>query len=452
MPTLNLSFLNPKFRKAGGDSSTGYGMLIDQIAIMENQIREQRGGDPTPGDYDNLINLTRQLSLTPGLTKGEVSNFNVKLSKLEADKAVKELEYKNDLEAMTRDLENTQNEIMWNSGNNPKNYFYDNIQDLRAKNLILDEEIIRRQLEKKDTSAFINQQNEVLDRISFFEEIYEAGDKGFDGKNPINGYVAYVKTNPKGKIIDIEYGRSGDRSGYQPVEAMIGGYQVYGKSYTRPGDESNYFNLGNKTYVASNKMTFDPVTRMPIMKSNILRDASGTSQGFVNYDSNMAPVEIPMQNSISKGQWASDFNGNYYKKRDDGGITKFVNFKDGMLPGITESNKDTSPIKISNRISNALFSGSDETIDGAENMSPQEGFDMASMGGQGYPTPEQSSPYPKSITTQAKDTGMSMAPQPKPQTPSVSKPAQPKERASEGIIPTAQRTINAGRDYIKNLF
>ena len=452
MATFNVSFLNPALQKSGGGPSVS--ILSDQLAILENELAKD--GYLSPGDYDLLISKAREIQNNPSLTETQRSNYNVKISNYEKQKAVLELDKASDIETLNKQLQSEAAEDVMIVGNNPVEFLKGRQASLESKLTILTESLQQKALSGADTVDYQNEINETLKEYQKTLETFEMLGE-YDGSNPVNGLVAYVETNNNGEIVNVHYGRYGDKTGYFETNGVIDGFQVYGKvNYTR--DDINYFILGDKEFSASNMLIQDPNNpgTYKIQTKKLMADVEDIGNrgimrraqaGYVNFSGQ----NLSVQDYVQKNSWAKGVNGSLYKRTENGDYQKYLNAKPEDL------NIDGPIINLPESYEKTLMQNVSETIDFSQPISPDQGQmgmspNLDSLGNQNIEgtntKPQQSleSPYPnvqgaypmqkqQSSSTQIRRTAQS-----------------PTERASTGVMDTARRTVQSGANYLKSLF
>lgn len=441
MPTFNVSFLNPSLKsKAGG---TGIGIISDEITILENEL--SRDGYLSQGDYDLLLDKTREAQATPGLSAAKRKDFDVKISNYEKNKTIAKNEKAEDIGVMNRTLTSEKADDVMIAGNNPTEFLNGQVASLKAKLDDLGEAIERRNAAGSDVTEHQNEWNETL-------QAYQNSVAGLDSAAkfnpesgaPIAGYAAYVTTNNNGEIVDVDYGRFGSKTGFIETNGMIDGFQVFGKANAKR-DGKNFFVLGNQTFSGADMIIPDPNNPGSFKPNKLVADveqrgpiAVGKS-GFLN----MPGTTIQTQSYLPRNSWGKGVNGTLYKRRDDGGYSKYLNTDINTLTDVSEN----EILNLPQNFETNLMRHVDETIDGAEPVIPDEGFSMAPIGGPNIPEaafprqPEHPLVKPQEPTSVPEAT-----------TVGTKRSARPTEVAGAGFQDTAKRTIQSGVDFVKNIF
>lgn len=446
MPVFNVSFLNSSLRSSGG-GGTKVGILTDQLAIMENEL--SKDGLLSAGDYDLLIAKAREIRNIPSLTADQRSNLDVRISGYDKSKQVASLERAEDLSEMKRTLDSEAAEDVMIVGNNPELFLQGRIASLQGYLNELTDAIERRDAAGLDTTQHLNDYQEALRQYTERVDVLDAIKSNPDPTQPLSGYAAYVKTNNQGEIVDIDYTRYGNKSGYVETNGLMNGIKVYGKVNTKE-DGKNYFILGNEIFSAVDSMIPDaenPGSFKPtrLISSNLQTGSDLNKQGlqgYVNLDANTVAV----QSYIPRNSWARGVDGQAYFRREDGGYTKYININQSM-----EGRPDPKDmLRIPTGLERNLQLVSDETVDEMAPMVPSQG----SLG----PVPDQMGET--AMDTNQGFTGFSSTlpqgafqqrAQQVTQTPRTARTSKPMEQASQSISATAQRTNQSGRNFLSTV-
>lgn len=459
MANFNVSFLNPALRKSGG---SGVGVLADQLAILENSLGKD--GFLSPGDYDILIEKAREIQMSNSLSADQRSNYDVKISGYEKAKEVSNLEKADDLKRITDENKNVtyQNNLIF--GNNPSDWTKTMV-DVYENNIIqLQDTIDRRRDAGQDATQYENELMESMARYQEKVQMNEAISNNSDLSNPIPGYVAYVTTNMNGEIVDVDYSRHGTKSGYAETNGMINGVQVYGKVNVKR-DGENFFVLGNKIFKAVDLLIPDPANPGSVTPTKLMADVPKSESGITIAENdyvNMSSEDIPVQSYLPKNSWAKGVSGTMYKRREDGGYTKYINATPENL-NITDN-----IFNLPSTIEETLMNKADETIDVTAPMSPDQGMNMSPM--TDMETQQQApikmnygldNPFNPSGNQTSKQLPQSSMSNPTPSAldmPRANKsqafrtPQQPSTAAASGPLANAKRTLQSGISAVKNLF
>jgi len=438
MAVFNVSFLNPKMRKRSGGGA-GVSILVDELEIKEYELLGE-DGYLSPGDYDDLIDIARKHSNNPALTASQRSNFNVKVNKYTLAQKTLERENKSsrDIQRLKRDIQNEYAKDVLKYGNNPtaflkgrKSSYLTYLQDL-ADAINVSES--NGQDASEYYNEFIQAREEYIDKLNIMETMDSFNPKS-ENPAPLPGYAAYVTTNNKGEIVDIDYRRIASKSGYAETNGMINGFSVYGK-INHKLDGKNYFLLGNKMFSAPDLMIPDPTNPFASKAQRLVADAEMLGESGMSVDRgtsyvNIEPEEIRVQSYVPNGGWVKGQNGVLYKKREDGAYEKYLNATPKDL-GISDNEMIPAPKEFEELINKKSV----ETIDYTQKITPDREFNF-------------NSPNVGVGTGGASMSIESQATQPRP---SVSRTKQPIERASTDAMDTAKRTEKGTWDYFKSFF
>lgn len=465
MPVVNLSFIRGK-----GTGGTGSGILADQLQILENDLG--RDGFLSPGDYDILISKARDLQNSGSLTADQRSGYGVKISGYETKKAVNNLQTNEDLTSMEAKDKSDKYELTMVKGGNPAKYL--NTKSAMLKNR-LDELAVIIDRRARAGDNVIEHQAAYYDTLQQYRNISEAdkaagsymdwylGEQTKKQADPnyqipatqpvIDGYAAYVVTNNKGEITDVDYGVYEPKSGYVETNGILGGFRVLAKPNYKQGGE-NVFKLGQDTYMAPD---YDPTTMKPGKLTAGARNVLGSVQADSTADLFYAPDSVTTQIGISNGGYARGSNGSYYRKNGPSDYTKYINFN----PANHEISENDI-LNIPKTIEDSIMPFAKETIDDSARMVPDEGLNMADPGSieSAYPlAPE--NPYSQS-NAQIPGQEMSTRSNPTPSAENFNKqstqarrtPQQPSNAAPAptDFVSVAKRTMSSAADYVKNIF
>jgi len=437
MPTFNVSFLNPAIRKKSGGS--GVGIINDQLTILENTLAKD--GFLAPGDYDILIEKAREIKLSGVLSTDQASNYDVKISAYERAKSAQEISLSSDIGNMNKSIENEAKEDVIVSGNNPKRFLEARIASYQAKLNDVTEILNRKTANGENTAEDYNEFQSTLQLYRNKVDNLAAIDN-FDQTNPIKGFVAYVETNKNGEIVNIDYSKFGEKTGYTETDGMIEGIQVFGKvNYKEDG--KNYFKLGDKTFSAVDMLIPDEAHPGAYKTNQLKATATGglfsrAEAGYVN----MAGDSLKTQDYMPINSWAKGANGSLYKRGEEGEYTKYINAREEDLP-------INGPIfNMPDSFEQSLMRGVGETVDFSEQMSPEQGAGINQEMGMSIdparakqqPETNYNLPNPyqqgkKDVSTQALKTSKV-----------------PKEKMSTGMLDTAKRTFKSSVNSFKNMF
>lgn len=368
MAVFDTSFLLNDRSKSGAG---GPGILVDQLQILENSLKGD-DGILSNGDYDLLIAQAQKLAnVAP--TASSRSNFMVKATLYQSQKSVKKFQATEDLSNIQRTLKNESAERVFAVGTSPGDiedeqgnvypgYLSSKVDSLATALSDLAEIIDRKEAVGEDATEYKLELRDTIGQYNDAVQANEAGKTwGKDSQAPISGYAAYVTTNPQGEVTDVDYLPIGNRTGYNETNAMINGFQVFGKATNKDGKK--VFKLMNETFSGVDSYAPDPNNpgSFSVQPTRLIAQSqqSGSSfnkrgsQGFLNFDS----TNLLTQSYVPRNSWAKTADGTLYKRREDGAYSKYVNYEP---EGVDLGSIPTFP--------NSMFSrlNVDETIDGAE--------------------------------------------------------------------------------------
>ena len=455
MPVFNVAFMGTKSKGTGGG---GYGILVDQLSILENEL--SKDGFLSPGDYDQLIGMAKSLMNSGALTSDQRSNISVKVSTYEKSKSVSGLDKSSDIEMMNRQEKDTDSSLVRNVGTDPINFMQGKVDSLENYINTLSNVITQKAQSGQDYSTYLNQYEQIVNEFNYRKDIL--GDLKSKDPNDINkiiGSAAYVTTNRKGEIVDVDYGRYDGRAGYAEVDATINGIPVFGKINVK-SDNSNYFFLGREIFSETDTQIPDPTNPGAFTTKKLKAGVTSqygnrsTSAGTINFD----PKSLVIQNYVPVGGWAKGIDGSFYKRDTNGKFIKYINGDQQKL-GITDNDLITIP-KV---METSLMGNSVETIDASQLITPPDQNPAQAMGQSYDPFGANSNPFssmfgqnqPMNATnysspatpTPPADQMMSSAP-----AQATARTSAPTERAPQGAMGIAQRTMQSGVNFFQNLF
>lgn len=453
MPTFDISGLG---RKTGG---SGSGILADQLTILQNSL--SKDGFLSPGDYDVLIDMARKLSLSPGLSADQRSNYQVKISEFEKEKAVNQISQNSDIKNMNSALDNEHSQDVLAVGNNPEQFLKGRSASLEAKLNDLSEIIQRRDSNGQDTSEHMQEFNQTLrdyQDVLNTQQALDAWNKG-DKSNPVPGFAAYVSTNSRGEITDVAYAPYGSKTGYAETNGMVNGFQVFGKINAKQNG-SNVFVLGNQRFSAPDFMSPDPANpgsmKVQRLVAESMQSGDAYKRGQPGY-LNMGSDQIQTQSYVPRDSWAKGIDGTLYYRRPDGGYSKYLNF---TPPDINPKDVLTLPKVLEQSISRRV----DQTVDGLHSINPNDNLaspqqpaasslDLTNISGTA-PTAPTFNPQGANFNPQeGQPTLVPSSPAPASQPAPVSQSAPtPVQRSPQNPIQYAKQTINKAGNFFKDLF
>lgn len=441
MPVFDTSFLLGDRSKSGG----GPGILADQLEILESNLLGDNGF-LSNGDYDLLIAEAQRLA-NSAQTAASRSSFASKAAKYKSQKSVKGFQAAENMDKIHRTLKNeaaervfavgtSPNDIEDGQGNSYPGYLSGKVDSLSTALSDLTEIIDRKEAVGEDATEYRLELRDLAGQYNDAVQAHEAG-KSWDGSNPISGHGAFVTTNTQGEVTDVDYLPVGARTGYNETNAMINGFQVYGKAVAKDGKK--VFKLMNETFSGVDSYAPDPNNpgSFSVQPTRLIATSqqSGNSfnkrgsQGFINFDS----TNLMTQSYIPRDSWAKTADGTLYKRRGDGGYSKYVNYEpDDVDP----TSIPTFPSSMFRQIN------VDETVDGSSSVgSYPEGFVGPQM-------PTNQSKYeptsqPTSMTPPANELSGGPVNQRAPA---------PTQRSPQSAPSYAAQTINKAGKFFKDMF
>ncbi len=456
MPVYNLSALRP-----GNGGGSGSGILLDQLQIAENMLAKD--GFLSEGDYDSLINMAKTLQLSPGLTPDQRSSYNVKVSEYTKNKAQVTQKNISSIDRMNNAVKSEGREDVLVSGNNPSEFLKGRAASLTAKISDLTETIDQYDQSGQDSSQYAMELNQTLrDYQDVINTLGASKNYNPSDPQPIPGFAAYVTTNSRGEIVDVNYAPYGTQNGYTETSGMINGFQVFGKINQKVNGR-NVFILGDQKFSAVDSMIPDPANPGSFKASRLVNESQQSGSPYVKFGkggfTNIEPQGIQIQSYIPRGSWAQGVDGTYYLRGEDGNYKKYLNFVPPVPPD--------QVLQIPKSLEQKILQYSKETIDGAS--SPFVGDKASGFVGPAntlnpivpMTTPTstlniQSAPSnpaepfnntPPAFNLQGNQPGTAV-----PAVPSVKQSSQPVSRSPQGALGYAQQTIQKGVNAVKNLF
>jgi len=381
MANFNVSFLRPGAAKGSGGGS-GYGVLVDQLSILENQLKLD--GKLAPGDYDVLIKASQNLASNPGLTNDQRSNIRVKISGYETAKSTGALTANNDIPRMNRDTEDDDRRLTKSFANDPATFLKGKLESARLKLNDLAEAADNLTGSEDDASAHLNEYNATLSDYKDLQQAYDDVLASTGKDKPSSNFSAYITTNSKGEIRDMKIGRAGQFTGYAETNGLYGGLKIYGKVNRKDEGGNNVFQLGDTSFSAPDYLQADPqnpsATRPQMLMSEEGFETSegGRTRAQAGTYKVVDPKMLRTQQSVEIGGWARGIDGTLYKRNDSGKYTKYLNIDPSVL-GVEEKNL----LRVPSQDESDINAQSEKTID----ASSDEIFNTASLSLPGSMTP-----------------------------------------------------------------
>ena len=427
---FNVSFLRPGAVKARSD----YGTLIDQIAIKKNELSID--GNLSPGDYDVLIKLAKDVYSHPGLTPDQRSNVNVQISNLTKDKAVNSLNRQNDIESLKREYKDDERTINMRFANRPDLLLQAKADALQMKAETLSQSIDTLENSGQDASAHSIEMSQTLQDLQDTMDSLDAVKQYQPGSNkPTSDYVAYLDTNSRGEITNVEITRPTSKSGYAETNALYGGLQVYGRVNARKSGKA-IFRLGSTEYSGSDLMVQDPQNPGSFRSAPLMAGGKNLGRGIqIENFQEINPNDVRPQQTIRAGSWARGQSGTLYQSLPTGGYRKYV----GVLPDqLALDQADILDVPKATEL--GINFQSVETVDGNAQKVP-----LMSTQIPGLYDKLRSAPAPEMLAP----TGPIQSKVPAPETPGgMSKTPAPTERTPSGVLGYAGKVMSS----VKSLF
>lgn len=331
MPVFNTNILRPGYSRpasgGGGYSST---MANSELEVLSNKLAED--GNLSSADYDTLITKARELqtkfNLGSSSGRNAVASLDATISNYELDKQQIEDRRFTDVDRMNREIEDDRRNIAKNLSNDPENYLKASADSLKIKLQNLKQSIEYGQENGSDVSSYVNEYNKTIDQWGNYNDLLGQLQNGVS-----SGLGAYVKTNGKGEITDIDYAPIGSSRIGKTIEtdSTYNGIRVF----IRPNGQrngQNYARLGRHTF------TEDPL-QVPVP----VTDDNGNFSGFVSYkfkkgteSGDVSANDFSYSTYLNQGQWAQGINGSLYQNVDGSTYQKYSGYKFEDL-GIEES-------------------------------------------------------------------------------------------------------------------
>lgn len=358
MPAFDFSGIRAK-------SAPDYGFLVDQLDIKRNQLESD--GKLSPGDYDLLTKQAQQIFANPSLTPAQRSNVLVKISQYKSEKQTSSQKDLNDISRLNNSTQDDMRKNVMLFGNNPRVLLQANADALRMKIDRLSQSIDQLNYSGADASNHINEYNDTLGQ---YNDVLQAMDdvKNFKtGGKPTSNYVAYVTTNSKGEVTDVNVGKTGSKTGYAETNGLYGGLQIYGK-VNRKEFGKNIFVIGNDTFSGSDLTIQDPTTPGAFRSAPLLSQGIAQGKNFGVIPDQFKSVDLTQtrtQTAIPAGGFAQGANGFLYERLPNGQYKKYVNTTPEKL-GVSPNNI----IKIPGTMEQYITPSVTETIDGSKPFNP----------------------------------------------------------------------------------
>lgn len=363
MPVFNVSSFSNKAKPA-----STYGIIVDQLNILKNNLAKD--GHLSGGDYQFLINKAKEIRSLYPLTPDQASNIDVLISDYEKEAALLKVKNFRDLDRLKRETEDGERQIKMLYANEPLTFLEASRDNLKAKLNNLAGIINSLEENGEDPTVYLNEYNASLSRFNNLNQALEDVKKnGLVSDQPRSDFIAYIDTNSRGEITDIDIGRIGEKKGYYPTNGIYGGMQIYGKVNRRELDK-NIFILGNVRFEAPDipGAVFDP--NNPLANtSQILMAGGGPAAGgnFSYYPVDL--TKINTQKAIYDDGWAEGSGGTFYRKNPNGKFDKYINASREDL-GIKENEILKIPSALESNINFAVDKVHDAAMPPTIDISP----------------------------------------------------------------------------------
>jgi len=421
------------FRK---QASQNYGPSIDQLAIWENQLASF-DGKLSPGNYDLLINGYNKLLSSPGLSQQQRSDLNVKISGLEKGRSVSQFQERSGIDLMNRDFQDDMRSYVRGSGTNPQEFLLGKEFSLTAKLERLNDAINLLDSPSPggdplgDPTTYFNEAEQTINELQKTQAMLNIVED-YDGKkDPESGYWAFVETNDSGEIINVDFDRTGSKSGYVKTNAVMGGFQVAGK-VNREEAGKDVFILGDNRYSTPDELIARSQGN-PLAKVNqtMTLETSGRKRietlAFNHVDSSLLRV----QGYVGEGGWAQGMSGNIYQKSGNGYVEYTGEAAKKRKEELDAANTRFLPLNVVNE--QAVRSTSFKTVSDIEFEAP-----LPTFGPQ---------PLPQATASRA-----FAGPQAQPLAVAGAPPVAPVERSPQGATGIAGRTLQSARGFLGRIF
>lgn len=323
MATFDFGTMKNKAKKSG---SQDYGFLIDQLSILENSLATD--GKLSPGDYDLLNKKAQELYAHPGLTPDQRSNVSVKISSYKKQKGVESLRDNSDITTINNDMKSENAKQVMLLANNPTAFLSAKAATLRANANQLADSIDRLDAAGDDSSSQYNSYIAITGELQNTLQALNDVQNYKAGQPPTSNYAAYMVTNSRGEIVDLKVDRIGNQNGYNETNGVYAGLPIYGKLNRKDQQGNKIFQLGNKTFTASDISTPNADGSMKpsvlvdtTMQKNLKGGISISTAGYSDVD----PTTVKPQQAAAPGSFLEGTNGFFYQQKEDGSYTKFTN-------------------------------------------------------------------------------------------------------------------------------
>lgn len=417
-------------KKTGGQD---FSYLIDRLEIKKNQL--EADGKLTAGDYQILEEMAQEIYAHPGLSEANRSNLDVKMSNYQSEAEKIKLKDAGDIPRINREGDDDHATLTMLAGNNPAIFLEGKAESLRNKASTLADSIDQAQVSGADYTNHLSEYKKTIQQLEDIQQAQSDAAAYVPGQaNPNSDFVAYVTTNSRGEIQDMNIERTGSKTGYLETNAVMSGFQVYGK-VNKKENNSNVFRLGNETFTAPDLLTPGPdgSMRAPLLVASSQQQGGAAFQTaqngqFVEVD----PNTVRTNDTFEEGDWLKGQSGFLYQKQADGSYKKNVNVTEEQVGA-------TNVMRIPKVMEDGLASSVTETIDPTMIAPEQEQAPIDTMGPVA-PTAPTSAAYPTS------------GPQSKEVAAGTSRTSGPMSRAPKSAAGVAENTQSGARGFLSRLF
>jgi hypothetical protein len=317
-------------------------------------------------DYGVLKSNAQKLYAHPGLTPAQRSNIEVKIASYDASAKTNEFKKSGDLSTIDRDLQNNNIDNSTINGDNPTAFMKAKELSLLANLRQVENSISRLDNAGEDSSAHWNKRNALLEDLNNLNQAIEDTTNYQAGSQPTSNLRAYIKTNSKGQIVNIDVLPYGSKSGYVDTNRVYGGLIISGMPNNKLPNGNVAFKLGNENLVASGSTSFDSATGT-FSNNNILKpEAEGgiTNMGNATSYKSFTDLGVTTQKSSYPDQYFKPTGSKFiYKMNADGNFTKYASTTPQNL-GITEN--DLMPVSSDFESNNIVPYVKDTVMNGPE--------------------------------------------------------------------------------------
>lgn len=320
MPVLNIASILGK--KA---VSQDYGFMIDSLDILKNQL--EADGKPSSGDYDLLIKRGKEIYSDPRLSPLQKSNVAVKISSYQSDKQRSKITDTADISRMNNTYDNDIKETIYTGGNSPTAFLYGKMTALETKMFQLKESIEIMEQAGSDSSQQSMELKKITDQWLDVKDAYVIAESYKKGQPSQSDYSAYITTNSKGEIRDIDIERTGSKTGYYETNGILGGFPIYGKLNEKTPEGLAVFKIGNERFSAVDILKAGPegtFKSTKLISESVQMPVGRSMTKAVSENYPVDSSKIRVENSSSVGDWIQGKDA-FYKDLGNGTYEKYKN-------------------------------------------------------------------------------------------------------------------------------